>query len=223
MRNNINLDHFARTYKTSSKAYMNVPYSLDEIIIGNILGDLYVNKRSNNANSRLEFKQSIKNRIYIDHLYSLFENYCSSRPRIETITLKSNPGKEYKSIRFHTLTLPCFNYYWDLFYRFDGNRYKKVVPENLEYLLTPKGLAYWIMDDGTKMSGSNGLVLCTESFTLEEHQLIIQVLEDKFNLDCNIQETSKRNRIYIQSKSREKLLGLVKDYMLPHFYYKLNI
>lgn len=184
---------------------------------------MYVKKISNNSNSRLEFKQSIKNRIYIDHLYSLFEIYCSSKPRIETITLKSQPGKEYKSIRFHTLTLPCFNYYWNLFYKFDGVKYKKIIPENLYSLLTQKGLAYWIMDNGTKMSGSNGLVLCTESLTLEEHYILIEVLKKKFNLDCNIQETTNRNRIYIQSRSRNKLLELVKPHMLPHFYYKLDI
>src|SRR5260221_1670994 len=221
MRNNINIDHFSRTYRTSSKAYLKVPYFLDEILIGNILGDLYVNKRSNNANSRLEFKQSIKNRIYIYHLYSLFQDYCSSRPRIETITLKSQPGKEYKSIRFHTLTLPCFNYYCDLFYHFYGIKYTKIIPTNLSDLLTPIGLAYWIMDDGSKMSGSNGLVLCTESFTLKEHHILIAVLKNKFNLDCNIQESS-RYRIYIQSKSRNKLLDLVHPHILPHFYYKLN-
>jgi hypothetical protein len=78
------------------------------------------------------------------------------------------------------------------------------------------------MDDGTKMSGSNGLVLCTESFTLEEHYILIKVLKVNFNLDCNIQESS-RYRIYIQSKSRNKLLDLVKPHILPHFYYKLNL
>src|SRR6266576_598481 len=181
MRKNINIDHFPRTYRTSSKAYLVVPYFLDEILIGSLLGDLYVNKRSNNANSRLEFKQSIKNRIYIEHLYSLFQDYCSSRPRIETIILKSQPGKEYKSIRFNTLTLPCFNYYWYLFSKFDGIKYNKIIPTNLSELLTPVGLAYWIMDDGTKMSGSNGLVLCTESFTLEEHYILIEVLKTNFN------------------------------------------
>ena len=137
---------------------------------------MHVNKRSNNANSRLQFKQSIKNRIYIDHLYSLFEDYCGSRPTIRTSTLKSQPSKEYKDIRFHTLTLPCFNYYWNLFYKFDGTRYKKFVPENLYYLLSPIGLAYWIMDDGTKPSRFNGLIFCTESFTIEEHKNLITIL-----------------------------------------------
>ena len=56
-------------------------------------------------------------------------------------------NKEYKSIKFQTLSLPCFNYYREIFY----NEEKiKIIPNNIDNLLTAKGLAYWIMDDGYK-------------------------------------------------------------------------
>jgi LAGLIDADG DNA endonuclease family len=79
------------------------------------------------------------------------------------------------------------------------------------------------MDDGSKMSGDKGVILCTESFTLEENYFLIKILTDKLYLDCNIQESSSRIRIYIKKNSIDKLINLVKPNMLPHFYYKLGI
>ena len=40
--------------------------------------------------------------------------------------------------------MPCLNFYHELFYKDNI----KVIPINLEKLLTARGLAYWIMDDG---------------------------------------------------------------------------
>lgn len=155
---------FIRTYRISRKSYLKRPYDLNEVIIGTLLGDSSIEKPNTNFSARIEFIQSLKNSIYIDHLYSLFKDYCGVRPTIKTgITLKSQPNKEYKSIRFRTLTLPCFYTYWDLFYKFDGTKYKKIIPENLEYILTVKGLAYWFMDDG--INAKDGFYISTESLT----------------------------------------------------------
>ena len=43
---------------------------------------------------------------------------------------------------------------------------EKIVPINIENLLTPRGLAYWIMDDGSLQN--KGLHLNTYSFTSKE-------------------------------------------------------
>ncbi len=58
---------------------------------------------------------------------------------------------------------------------------------------------------------------------MEDHQILINVLKNKFNLECNIHKTTNGNRIYILSSSKDKLLELVKPYLLNHFYYKFNI
>jgi hypothetical protein len=47
-------------------------------------------------------------------------------------------------MNFRTLNFACLNKYHDLFYK---NK-TKVVPLNIHELLTPRGLAHWIMGDG---------------------------------------------------------------------------
>lgn len=131
---------FARLYRVSAKANLTVPFSLQEIIIGSLLGDLSAEKPNKNCNTRLQFKQSIINKEYIDHLYILFEEFCLSPPLIMSrFDTRPNKNKEYSAIKFQTASLPCFNIYRELFYNSEG---RKILPLNLEELLTAKGLAH---------------------------------------------------------------------------------
>jgi hypothetical protein len=120
----------------------NVPQDLHEILIGSCLGDLSINRQGINA--RLSFVQGKINEAYILHLYDLFKDYCGNGPR--TIARKPNKitGKIYYTIYFNTYSLPCFNYYRDLFY---CDNIKKI-PNNIGELLTPIALAFRIQDDG---------------------------------------------------------------------------
>jgi hypothetical protein len=110
-----------------------IPNELKEVLIGSALGDLYIRKRSKNTS--LHFKQSIKNEPYIIHLYTIFQEFCKMTPKIKDANLKD---KNHQSIFFDTLAYEAFNYYYDLFYK---NK-KKIVPFNIEDLLTPRSLAY---------------------------------------------------------------------------------
>jgi len=80
-------------------------------------------------------------------------------PQSRTI-LDKRTNKSYSSISFTTIQLPCFNEYRNLFYNLDV----KIVPENIYDLLTPRGLAYWISDDGSKHN--TGLHLSVYGFSL---------------------------------------------------------
>ena len=112
-----NLNFIIRNYRTSKKAHLELSNELNEVIIGSMLGDLTAEKPSLNSNTRLQFKQSLKNRLYIEHLYLLFQEFCGSKPLIMSkFDNRPNKMKEYSSIKFQTLSLPCFNKFRDLFY-----------------------------------------------------------------------------------------------------------
>lgn len=131
---------FARLYRVSAKANLTVPSSLQEILIGSLLGDLSAEKPNKNCNTRLQFKQSTINKEYIDHLFILFEEFCLSPPlTMSRFDSRPKKNKEYSAIKFQTASLPCFNIYRELFYNSEG---RKILPLNLEELLTAKGLAY---------------------------------------------------------------------------------
>ncbi len=217
-KNNIN-QILVRFYRKSAKFDLKLTIELEEIIVGLMLGDLFAEKIKPNSNTRLQFKQSNKNKIYIDHLYSLYREYCNSEPKVTT-SIDNRPGKKELnvSVKFWTLSLPCFNKFRELFYDNSG---KKIIPLNLEEIITNRSLAYWIMDDGYK--SSNGFYFCTESYTLDENNKLVEILKNKFNLDCGVHKHTNGYRLYIFSSSKDKLLELVKPYLINHFYYKFEL
>jgi LAGLIDADG DNA endonuclease family len=84
---------------------------------------------------------------YFNHILELFKPYLSKDFKLKNRSfVDKRTNNSYSSVNFATLSLPCFNYYKNLFYNSDN---LKIVPSNIQKLLTPRGLAYWIMDDGS--------------------------------------------------------------------------
>jgi hypothetical protein len=95
-------------------------------------------------------------------------------PTLLTINNKKR-GVITQSLYFRTLAMPCLNYYHDLFYKNNV----KIIPRILEELLTARGLAFLIMDDGGK-SVHNQSILHTRSFSIEEVEYLQTVLNKNF-------------------------------------------
>jgi hypothetical protein len=164
------------------------------------LGDAHIQKRFLKGNSRLMFGQSsskLQHLNYFNHVYDLFKPFLSEDFKVkEKIFTNKKTAKNYSSVNFITLSLPCFNKYRKLFYNLENI---KIVPSNIENLLTPRGLAYWIMDDGSLHN--QGLHLNTYSFTINEVLLLKKTIETMFStnkpLKCSIHKHPKGPRIYI--------------------------
>lgn len=118
------------------------------------------------------------------------------------------------------LFLASLNEFYLLFYLLN----KKVIPAPTEIypLLTPIALAHFIMGDGQKRDF--GLVLCTDSFTIQEVVSLVNVLIIRYSLICKIREVNKgQYRIYISERSMDKLRAIVLPYMIDTMLYKLNV
>ena len=77
------------------------------------------------------------------------------------------------------------------------------------------------MDDGYQ--SVNGFYLCTDSYLLSDIHKLVIILKNKFDLDCGVHKHTNGYRLYIFGSCKDKLLHLVKPYLLPHFYYKFNL
>lgn len=110
-----------------------------EALIGIILGDGFLEKNKPNHNTRLKIEQSYPEKDkYLRSLYKLLEPLTTMEPTILTRN-NQKTGITTQSLYFRTLSMPCLNYYYDLFYY---NK-KKIIPRNLDELLTARGLAFF--------------------------------------------------------------------------------
>ena len=69
--------------------------------------------------------------------------------------------------------------------------------------------------------------MCTDSFTKDEVELLLSVLQEKFKLSCTIQKAPSkilnRFRIYISAKSLPVLRKLVKSNFHPSMLYRIGL
>ena len=196
---------------------------LDQIavdaLIGILLSDGHLNRRSPTGNTRFMFAQSGKpeKHAYFQLVFNLFANCLTSATLAAGVVIKPlAKGSDYIRISFATIALPCFNEFYSLFY-LDG---VKVVPDNIGAVLTPCGLAHWIMGDGSKQN--HGLHLSVYAFSDKDVQLLMDALT-QMGLECSIHNHAMGPRIYIPKGSMPRLVELVSPFMVPNMMYKLSL
>ena len=70
-----------------------------------------------------------------------------------------------------------------------------------------------------------GVRIATNSFTIEEVNLLVSILEKKFKLNCTIQYLKNIDKysIYILGSSISTLKDIILPYLHPSMYHELNI
>lgn len=198
-----------------------------DLIYGSLLGDLSI--EINCKNARLVIHHGGDQEEYFDHkckvLSNILSNNIHKEPRYDKRLKKYLPCYHAK-----TLTHPLFTKIYNILYI---NNVKTVTKEWLSYV-TPRGLAYWFMDDGTS-SGS----LYTMSFSLEENELLQEWLLNTYNIKTSIHKYKGYNKesdkklihgtldfyysLFILKESREIFKNLIKPYVVPSMEYKLQM
>ena len=191
------------------------PYQYS-VVIGLLLSDGWLIIASRSTNARLGFKQSLNHSEYVLFVFNILSHYCSSNPHfITSITA----GTRCYALQFYTRSMPCLT---ELHYLFYPNGVK-IIPKNIFELLTPIALAHLIMGDGSVTR--HGLILCTNSYSVQDVVRLMNVLIIRYRLECNIRLIKQKKieyMIYIQQDSMTSLLNIVSSYMHPSMLYKLE-
>jgi LAGLIDADG DNA endonuclease family len=146
------------------------------IIIGIVLSDGFIEKRVG-WNPRIRFEYSVKSFEYIWFIFNQLSNLINEYPLLLRRTLRN---KIFYSLTFKTRQLQCLSEIHNLFYK--GRR--KYISSDLYDYFDSIVLAHWIMGDGSK--SGKGIVICTDSYTIEEVVLLMNILKIKFNVDSTI-------------------------------------
>jgi LAGLIDADG DNA endonuclease family len=125
---------------STERALVTIPNDVKEILVGILLGDAHIVRRSSLSNSRLVYAQTaIAHKEYFNYVYNFFMSFCVKDYIPQSKIVKDNRTKKiYSAISFTTMQLPCFNVFKEMFYVLNV----KIIPNNIYELLTPKGLAF---------------------------------------------------------------------------------
>lgn len=134
-----------------------------DIVIGTLMGDASLAFSSVGAASIYDLGLLHKDIVVL--VAAVISQYANGTTRTwEHFDKRS--GKYTTSIRFATTRSPVFLPFAQMFYTVTNTGgILKHLPNNFGDLLTPRALAFWIMDDGQAVK-RGGVTLCTDNFTL---------------------------------------------------------
>jgi len=203
-----------------------------EILIGIILGDGHLGRIMSKSkvskhwyNGYLTITFAEKCRPFANNIFELFQGYWTPKGFRESSVQSGKGSPFYKRITLVSKCLPIFNFYHTLFYTpSDNGKFVKILPANIEELLTPLSLAYFIMGDGNYNTIRKVFRLSTHSFTKEEVELLSTVFYNKFGIESRLEHVRKEQYILVVRTSQLfKLQELVKDHMIPSMLYRIGL
>lgn len=183
-----------------------------EILVGTILGDASIRKIGKYLT--VIISQSMIQENYCLWKFNKLSN-LSNKVAISKRKVDSRTNKYYEAVTFSLKSNSNLQFLYDLF--IENN--KKVIKDIIYDYITPLSLAVWFMDDGK--SASYGYEICSESFSFSENNVLIEIINTKFNLNLKIKKSNNSYRIAIPSSEKEKFANLIRPYMIDSMKYKL--
>ena len=192
-----------------------------QIIMGSLLGDCCL--KNSGKTAHLSISHSIKQKEYIDWLYSELKSICPS-----TVTYcknKNKNGKEY------------ITYYFSSESRIDLNEIrnkiyipKKTVTEWWVDQITPLGISVWFMDDGcfSMVNPSRfEFSFATNSFSEKENYILSEMFFNKFGIKSEVRPITKKlgvqYNLFISDVSFDKFREIVSPHIIDCMKYKIDI
>lgn len=186
-----------------------------EILIGILLGDGHLETQNQGKTYRLKIEQSLSHQEYVNHLYEIFKDWVNSPPKERSV---NRNGKTSTNFKFSTLSHEAFRFYAHQFY----GKGPKSIPKQIHKWLTPKALAYWYMDDGSRKSNqSKGVIFNTQGFFSEDVKILSKVLLENFNLENSLRKQKEGLQIYVSGHSSKTFQDLVEPHIISSMRYKL--
>ncbi len=194
-----------------------------QIIIGSLLGDgALTPPRGPNGESQFYEGHGPKQLSYLQWKYDELKRFigCKIYPLNHTL----DNGKTYKTYNFLTRKSVLFTdlrrkFYSSLMKRSD----KKLDWSIIAKWMSPLTLAVWLMDDGTRSSKNRFGIEC-QSFSKPDNEFLVNLLGEKFNLDCKLITSVNGTgwKIQIIDNNVNQLRILLMPYFCDCLKYKLR-
>lgn len=193
-----------------------VPFTMrqKEIALGSLIGDAYL--RPSGKSYCLSFTHGEKQKSYLEWKLSEFSNFVATKSLYRR---ESDFNGNLPTYSFSTITHPYLLSLHELCY---AGRSKRVTTEWLRKL-SPLSLAVWYLDDGSLNKRYGTIVLCTNCFTLEEQETIVEYFSSSFGISSKIEpRRNGQSVVRINASQRRKFFDLISPHIPECMSYKLG-
>lgn len=185
-----------------------------EIALGSLLGDAYL--RPSGKSYCLSFTHGENQKGYLEWKLSEFSNFVATK---KLYRRETNFNGNLPTYSFSTITHPYLFGLHELCY--PGG--VKVVTMEWLKKLSPLSLAVWYLDDGSLNKRYGTIVLCTNCFTREEQETIVEYLSSVYGIDSKIEpRRNDQSVVRINASQRQKFFDLISTHIPDCMSYKLG-
>lgn len=213
------------------------------IIIGTLLGDAHLQKRSNSY--RFKIEHGIKQKKYVWWSYEKLKRLCDTTLPPKTVfsarrkavslvknntEVDENTDTTNATVVFYLKSGSYLAEIHALFYKQndEGKYVKRVTPELIEKLpMNPLLLTTWFLDDGSVRNDCYAGKLAIQGFTKEENELLSGYLK-RWNIIAKVNVSNLEKQQYylaISAKTFGNLVSVIETILrteIPSMVYKLN-
>lgn len=189
-----------------------------EMIIGSMLGDGCIAPHGRkNKSYRFIVGHCEKQKDLVYKKKAILGNL------VNTISIRNDKRKNSTMYCFNTIVHHELKSIYDLFYE-NG---KKIIRDDIFKYITPRCLAFWIMDDGSSGFNQNKIYLRlhTEGFTEPENIKLQTMLKSSFDIRSKVCKYNRNNKEYcylsINKENTIKISKLVEEYFVDCMKYKI--
>jgi len=199
-----------------------------QVMHGLMLGDGHIaNNKSNAEVKNYLYTQTFgqHSELLAKYVFETFNDFCTPKG---LYTYKVQSGKDspfYQRFIVRTMTLPIFQEFADMYYVVNelGKRIK-IIPLDIEMLLTPILLANFIMSDGNFNKQKQIIRLYTNNFTKQEVALLSTAIYNKFGISSRVEHDRNNQYILVIRKTTvPKFQELIKSYIIPSMLYRIGL
>lgn len=211
--------------KENIKNYSNISSEVHQVLLGSLLGDMYL--RRENKTPNIEETHSIDQKDYLSWKNNIVSKFFDLRLyHIKGSTTSKARGKEFirkPQVRLRSKVSNKLIYYHNLFYKNNKKRISSTLLNQIDTL----ALAVWYCDDGYFDPQNLQAQIHTEGYSIKENQVLKDWFSKKWNLNANFKKEPWKKNILLRFpvKETDRFLNLIKDHIfeMPKcMWYKLG-
>jgi len=196
------------------------------LIAGMLLGDGCLSL-SGGKNAFVRIQHSIKQADYLIYKAQLLESLTN----VNIYDIKPSKRTPYSGIACKTRRHPLYTRIYEIVYR----NSKKTISKTWLSWLNEHGLALWYMDDGSLLkrytyNKSDKRRICSRivrlntcGFSLDENQLLIDFMRERFGIEFKLLRNGKYWLIRLGAKEANKFFDIIRPYIVPCMKYKIDM
>lgn len=194
---------------------------------GFLTGLIYGDGHIDSGVTKRAFRIKTIHKEYAYNIKEELESCTNFQIKIKEFPERKSHGCVHK--KYWELSIASHPYFAKKYHHFYGDAKERIASKESLSWITPMGLAYWYMSDGyiCLVGKTSGIIkdrrvdICTDRYPKKIVEKMINILKNKFDLNCSIIKRNNSYRIRIKSDSYLKFYDIIYPYMINCMKYKL--